>query len=104
MSSETSNASTRPGRSTQSSHAHRIRERACDSVGAVVLVDRDDAGRSGGKRVVHFLADAGLHAVSRELPGQRAGGGADGGGCQERRGEEPDDETDAAAGLDALAA
>ena len=69
-----------------------------------MLVDRDDAGRSGGKRVVQLVADAGLHAVARELPRQSADGGADGGRRQQRRGEEPDDETDAGADLDALAA
>ena len=42
--------------------------------------------------------------MSRELPGQCAGGRADDGRRQERRSEQPDDQTDAGAGLDALAA
>ena len=69
-----------------------------------MVVDRDDACRSGGQRVVELVADARLGAVAGELARQSADGATDDGGGQEWRGEEPDDEADAGAGLDALAA
>lgn len=81
----------------------RVGERRVHGVGAVRVVDRDEAAGAGRKGGVELLADPALDPVLGELPDRGAGGRPDRGRGEQRRCEQADDESRAAADLGALA-
>src|SRR3954467_9943718 len=78
---------------------HRVDEGCVHDAAAVRAVNRDQPTASVGERGVELLADPALEPVLGELADHPAGGGADRGRGQQRRGEQADDEPGAAAEL-----